>query len=156
MARRRPPATFNDDLPRRIRFEREAREKGLVFSGGFSGKPRRLIYRAPIVVPVYDEPRRLTITMDFSASPGARPPRVLIDGPVCLRHRFSDTGGLCMWWREDSNQQRWVPGDGLLALVNHAIDHSYCEARCQRGHPWPKPEAPRRHRKGCPTCRLLR
>ena len=35
----------------------------------------------------------------------------------------------------------------------HAIDHAYCEARCQQGHPWPKPEAPRHHREGCPTCR---
>jgi hypothetical protein len=154
MAPRRRRATFNDDLPRRIRFEKEAREVGLEFTGGFSGTPRLLRYRVPITVPIYDEPRNLAITLGPVAEPGAIPD-VLIDGPVCLRHRF-DGGGLCMWWNKDSNGQRWVPDDGLYALVAHAIDHSYCEARCQRGHPWPKPEAPRRHREGCPTCRLQR
>lgn len=153
MARRRALATFNDDVARRIRFEREARKKGLAFSSCFAGRPRRLIYRIPIVVPVYDESRTLTITMGASAHPSARPPLVLIDGPVCRRHRFPDTGGLCMWWCEDPDDERWVPDDGLLALVGHAIDHAYCEVHCQQGHPWPKPEAPRRHREGCPTCR---
>lgn len=109
------------------------------------------MYRVPILVPVYDEPRTLTITMLTSAEPGVVP-RVLIDGPVCLRHRFPDTGGLCMWWRNDAREQIWVPADGLLALAGHAITHAYCEARCQRGYPWPRPEAPTRHRESCPTC----
>ncbi|MBV9804138.1 MAG: hypothetical protein JO130_13145 [Solirubrobacterales bacterium] len=106
----------------------------------------------PILVPVYDEPRTLTITMPSSAEPGIVP-KVLIDGPICLRHRFPDTGGLCMWWHNDSSEQIWVPADGLLALVGHATTHAYCEARCQRGRPWPRPEAPTTHRGSCPTCR---
>jgi hypothetical protein len=146
-------ATFNDDLPRRIRFEREARRTGLKFEGGYRGRPRRLTYRVPILVPVYDDRRTLSITMPSSAVPGVIP-TVLVDGPVCLRHRFPKSGGLCMWWHKDTVEKIWVPEDGLLALVGHAIDHAYCEARCQRGHPWPKPEAPTRHRDGCPTCRL--
>jgi hypothetical protein len=155
MAPRRPRATFNDDLPRRIAFEREARLKGLAFTSTFHGKPRRLTYYVRILVPVYDEPRTLTVTMPASAEPGIVP-RVLIDGPVCLRHRFPDTGGLCMWWREDDHDRVWVPTDGLLALVGHATTHAYCEARCQRGHPWPRPEAPTGHRESCPTCRSRR
>jgi hypothetical protein len=127
---------------------------GLTFSSRVSGKPRRLSYRVEIDVPVYDEPRALTITMPPWAVPGVRP-LVTIDGPICLRHRFADDG-LCMWWFKDTDEERWVPSDGLYALVGHAIDHAYCEARCRRGHPWPKTEAPRGHREGCPTCRPLR
>lgn len=153
MARRRR-AAFNDDAVRRVGFEREAREQGLVFTYRFTEKPRRLVYRVPIVVPVYDESRTLTITMGAAHQHAI--PQVLIDGPVCLRHRFSDTGGLCMWWYKDSVEQRWVPDDGLLALVGHATDHAYCEACCRRGRPWPRPEAPRRHREGCPTCQPQR
>ena len=33
------------------------------------------------------------------------------------------------------------PHDGLLALVNLTVDHAYCEERCRRGYPWPRPEA---------------
>jgi hypothetical protein len=69
MAPRGRRATFNDDLLRRIRFEKEAREVGLLFSGGFSGRPRRLRYRVPITVPVYDEPRTLAITLGPVAVP---------------------------------------------------------------------------------------
>ena len=152
MAPRSPRATFNDDLPRRIQFEREARQEGLPFTGRFQGKPRRLVYRVPILVPVYDEPRTLTITMPPSALAGVVP-QVLVDGPACLRHRFRDTGGLCMWWHKDSEDQIWVPDDGLLALVGHATTHAYCEARCRRGNAWPRPEAPTNHRDSCPACR---
>jgi hypothetical protein len=80
MVRRPALATFNDDVARRIRFEREARKRGLAFSSRFAARPRRLIYRVPIVVPVYDESRTLTIAMGASAHPNARPPRVLSMG----------------------------------------------------------------------------
>jgi hypothetical protein len=153
MAPRGRLATFNDDLPRRIGFEREARRLGLSFSGRFAGKPRRLTYRVPIVVPVYDEERTLSITMPAAALPGARP-LVRMDGPVCMRHRFDD-GGLCMWFCGDSNEHRWIPDDGLYALASHAIDHAYCEACCRRGHPWPKAEMQHLH-PDCPTCRSPR
>jgi hypothetical protein len=148
---RRRRGSFNDDLPRRLRFEREARECGLAFTGRFAGSPRRLTYEVKIDVPVYDEPRRLRITLPASADAHSRP-QVMIDGPVCLRHRFDD-GSLCGWWSNDSKDERWVADDGLYALVCHAIDHAYCEASWRRGRPWPKPEAPRNHRDGCPTCR---
>lgn len=69
-------------------------------------------------------------------------PTVLIDGPICLRHRYPDTGGLCLWWHEDELERCWVPADGLLALVNLTVTHAYCEERCRRGQPWPRPEAP--------------
>jgi hypothetical protein len=153
MARKPPRPTWNDDLRRRLRFEREARERGLVFEHAFRGRPRRLIYEVPIAVPVYDERRRLRITLPPVAHSHARP-QVLIDGPPCLRHRFDDDS-LCMWWSRDSEDERWVPDDGLFALVVHATDHAYCEAECMNGRPWPKSEAPRRHREGCPTCRPL-
>lgn len=149
MAPRQRLATFNDDLPRRMAFEREARRLGLVYSSRFARRPRRLTYRVPIVVPVYDDERTLTIILPPVALPGARP-LVRIDGPVCMRHRFDD-GGLCMWWNKEPNMHRWVPDDGLYALVSHAIDHAYCEARCRRGHRWPKQEVEHEHPK-CPTC----
>jgi hypothetical protein len=151
---RRSSASFNDDTRRRLRFEREAREVGLPFARRIARSPRRLIYTVPIVVPVYDEPRTLRITLPALAVPGVRP-LVLIDGPDCRRHRFHD-GGLCMWWYKDQDEQRWIPDDGLYSLVCHAIDHAYCEARCRRGQPWPKTEAPRAHPTDCPSCRSRR
>jgi hypothetical protein len=133
-----------------MRFEREARAKGLRLSGRMRGHPRRLVYEVPITVPVYDDLRTLTITMPPSAAAGAIP-RVIIAGPVCLRHRYAD-GGLCMWWSEDPREDTWLPADGLLALVNLAITHAYCEERCRRGEGWVRPEAPTGHRESCPSC----
>lgn len=149
MTRRRRP-TFNDDVRRRLQFEREARTQGLVFTGRYQGAPRRLVYKTTIEVPVYDDERHVTIAMPPTATAGVVP-TVVIDGPVCLRHRFSG-GGLCLWWGKDENERRWVPTDGLLALVNLTVDHAYCEERCRRGHPWPRPEAPTEHRGRCPSC----
>lgn len=148
---RKPRPTWNDDVARRLRFEREARQRGLAFRQTFGVGTRRLVYAAEIVVPVYDDRRKLRITLPPTAHEHARP-QVLIDGPPCLRHRFDD-GSLCMWWSKDSEAERWVPEDGLFALVSHAVDHACCESTCMRGRPWPKAEAPRRHREGCPTCK---
>ena len=61
VSRRRQPS-FNDDLHRRLQFEREARRGGLPFTSRITRSPRRRIYRVPIVVPVYDEARQLEIT----------------------------------------------------------------------------------------------
>lgn len=117
-------ATFNEDLVRRLRFEREARQHGLAFRARYLGSPRRLTYDVKIDVPVYDEQRNLRITLKPSVL--ARP-IVTIDGPICLRHRFAEHS-LCMWWAEDPEENRWTTDDGLLALVGHATDHAYCEA----------------------------
>jgi hypothetical protein len=151
---RRRRETFNDDVRQRLRFESEARAKGLPFTGRVCGRPRRLTYRVPITVPVYDDERTLTIIMPASAVAGAVP-AVNVNGPICLRHRYCD-GSLCLWWGEDPTDDNWVPTDGLLALVNLARTHTYCEERCRRGEGWPRPEAPTQHRESCPACKHRR
>lgn len=132
-------------------FEHEARQRGLPFARRFVGRPRRLSYLVDIDVDVYDDQRRLQITMPTLEDDDVYP-RVRIDGPTCTRHRFKD-GHLCMWWSEDEPDRRWHVKDGLYAVVQYAAEHAYCEAECRAGKPWPKPEAPGQHtREGCPTC----
>jgi hypothetical protein len=149
---RRRRATWGDDIAQRLRFEREARQRGLRFTAKHVGHPRRLTYRLMIHTPVYDTPRKVTITLPPAT---AAQPSVRIDGPVCMRHRFGDSS-LCMWWAKDPREQRWGVEDGLYALVEQAKEHAYCEARCRNGEDWPKPEAPGAHRERCPTCQSLR
>lgn len=117
----------------------------------FVGHPPRLRYRFAIDVPVYDDQREVIST--FAPTPSPPEPIVTIDGPVCLRHRWSNWS-LCMWWKTDPRERRWVFGDGLLALVAHIEAHAWCERECRAGKPWPKPEAPGEHPRPrhCPSC----
>ncbi len=137
---------FADDPAAQIHFERYARRHHLPYKRTCDG--RALRYRFPIDVPIHDDERLATI--EFAA--GAQP-RVSIDGPPCLRHRFSDKT-LCMWFHSDPPEQRWLLIDGLLELARHVEEHAYCEAECRAGRSWPKPEAPGDHPRppSCPTC----
>ncbi|MEV4420176.1 hypothetical protein AB0L40_09405 [Patulibacter sp. NPDC049589] len=99
-------------------------------------------------MPEFDEQRELRIVMPSSP---IRSPRVFVNGPACLRHRYAD-GSLCLWWGRDDEARRWVTRDGLYALVQLATEHVYCEALCREGEAWPKAEAPTRHRPRCPAC----
>jgi hypothetical protein len=132
-----------------IIFERDARLAGMTFERKIRINPAGLTYRFAIDVPVQDD-RRL-VTAVFGMSRFA--PTVRVDGPVCLRHRWGDNS-LCMWFDEDNSDHRWVPDDGLLALAVHVEQHTYCEAECRAGHPWPKEESPGRHPRptDCPCC----
>jgi hypothetical protein len=105
----------------------------------FVGPPRRLRYRFAIDVPVHDDQR--IATLDFASFDSPAQTVIHLDGPPCLRHRWPD-GSLCMWLDSDPPDHRWVPDDGLLALVGHVEQHAYGEAECRAGRDWPKPESP--------------
>ena len=123
----------------------------MLFDRRFLDQRRRLRYTFEIDVPVYDD--RRSVTVQFTRTRSAVRPRVRIDGPRCLRHRFHDDS-LCMWWEGDAEDDRWVLQDGLIELARQAMQHAYCEAECRAGRPWPKQESPGTHPRppGCPSC----
>ena len=144
--RRRP---FVDDPAGQLAFEAAARRDGMTIDREIVG--RRLCYRLPVEVPIYDDERIATIAFD----PGdPQAPSVYVDGPRCLRHRYPDDA-ICMWLPRDPPSKRWVLSEGLLELATHVKLHTYCEAECRAGKPWPKEEAPGRHprKRSCPSCR---
>lgn len=143
---RRP--SWSDNVALRLRFEREARQRGYAVVPEFTRAPRRVSYRVPIDVPEFDDRRELRIVLP--ADP-RRPPQVFVNGPPCHRHRYPDES-LCMWWPDDGAEHRWVTDDGLYALIELAVEHVYCETLCRHGESWPKPEAPTRHPESCPSC----
>lgn len=142
------PLLFGD-IAAQVRFERDARVDGLGYERQCDG--RRLQYQFTIDVPAYDDER--VVIVEFAAAGGPAHLNVHIDGPRCLRHRFSDDA-LCMWVDTDPPDERWVPADGLLELARHVELHAYCEAQCREGLPWPKAESPGSHPRprACPTC----
>lgn len=146
--RERGEAWF-ERVAEQIIFEREARRAGMTFQRELLSNPGGLAYRFAIDVPVHDDLR--IVNAVFKATLPVT--RVWVDGPVCRRHRWGDNS-LCMWFDEDQPDRRWVPDDGLLALAVHVEEHTYCEAECRAGHPWPKEESPGHHPRpaDCPCC----
>ena len=142
--------TLANDVAAQLVFERAARRQGLTIA---RERPRLgvLRYCFAVDVPAYDDER--LVTLEFAAGRSNDHPRVHIDGPRCLRHRYADDS-ICMWLRSDSLERRWVQRDGLLALVGHIELHAFCEAECRAGNPWPNKEAPGPHprKPGCPSC----
>jgi hypothetical protein len=132
-----------------IMFERHARRAGMTFERKVLRSPAGLTYRFAIDVPVHDERRLVTAIFDTYRVD----PRVWVDGPICRRHR-GDDNSLCMWFERDRPDHRWIPDDGLLSLAVHVEEHTYCEAECRAGNPWPKKESPGRHPRPakCPCC----
>jgi hypothetical protein len=141
----RRPISWLDDFPRRLRlqapalvafpdmkYKRQQRRDGAVH-----------IYSVTLDVPGY-EPRRVGI--DFHAgSPSF--PSVFADGPAdraASPHRFSDRGRrcLCIWYSGDRPQRRWVPDDGLLALLGMVAVHLFKEAYWRETGQWLGDEVP--------------
>lgn len=66
-------------------------------------------------------------------------PQVFTDGPSESPHRFDDDS-LCMWFRGDPPQHRWLPSDGLLRLTDHIRLHLIKEAVWRATGEWLGPE----------------
>jgi len=111
----------------------------------------RITYRMTIAAPGLLE----RVPMRIEMNTGRRPwrPRVFVQSPECLRHRFRDRS-LCMWFESDPNSMRWVMSDGLPALLHYVQVHLYKEAHCRAGEPWLGEETPGEHRRKpeCRTC----
>jgi len=127
---------YGEDFPR-LTFERGANHyfPGLSSVTITSGNGAGRRYRVTISVPHY-ESRRVQILF-LKDSP--KVPRVTVDGPVESKHRFS-SGELCMWYLDDSAENRWVFEDGLVALLGHVAIHLFREAWWRETGEWPGPE----------------
>lgn len=135
------------DIAGQYLFEAHARRAGIFFERGLTGGI--LVYRFSVGVPGSNEECEVRVEL----TPGAAQPTVHADGPVCLRHRWSD-GSLCMWDPDGPRTERWVAGDGLAALAAHVQVHLFCESQCRAGKAWAKPEMAGVHprKRACPSC----
>lgn len=95
-------------------------------------------YVVTVPVPWY-EPRRLSIDVYGYEQPKVAD--VHADGPTESPHRYP-SGALCMWLPEDPPEERWLPKDGLLALIDLAVLHLFREAWWRETGVWPGREAP--------------
>lgn len=149
MARRRS-ATWEQNLPLRLRFERGAAAAfpGLTCRPVGNRKTARIAYTCTVPVPGY-EPR--VIEMRFrrtTAQPEA--PTIYADGPDESPHRYAPgrkdpRSSLCIWHPYDLPERRWVPRDGLLSLIEMVRIHLFKEAYWREKHVWLGEEAPHRH-----------
>lgn len=101
------------------------------------------IYEADVSVPGY-ESRHVTIEFD-EGEPYS--PSVFVDGPSSRDvspHRFGDRGyrHLCIWYSGDGEARRWVPDDGLLALLGMTAHHLFKEACWRETGEWLGDERP--------------
>jgi hypothetical protein len=109
-----------------MRFDRIQRKTGTV-------------YVARLLLPVPNYEAR-SVTIEF------RPkfpwnPSVTVDGPENSPHRYGPHR-LCLWYPGDPDAQRWLPEDGLLALLGLIQSHLFKEAYWRETHEWLGDEAP--------------
>jgi hypothetical protein len=126
-----------DDLASLYTFERDARRELGALHRSDARRPRRLVYELVVDVPVHDDRRRVRI--EFPAA-GAVVPSVFVDGPDDSPHRYAD-GSLCMYHPGDPPERRWMPNDGLAALVDCIRTHLFQEAEARARRGWPGDEA---------------
>lgn len=101
------------------------------------------IYEVDVSVPGY-ESRHVTIEFNEGAPDS---PNVFVDGPCgpgASPHRFTTRcyRHLCIWYSGDSEARRWVPDDGLLALVGMTTYHLFKEAWWRETGEWLGDERP--------------
>jgi hypothetical protein len=138
---RRP--SWEQNFPLRMRFERAAQSAYPDLRRSSTGRRRyaRVVYK--VVVPVsHYEPR--TVELQFHRAP-SQPmlARVYADGPLESPHRYAPhpkdplrRPSLCIWFPDDPPELRWVPGDGLLALVEMTRVHLFKEAYYRETGEW--------------------
>lgn len=148
-----------DNVPLRLRFETAARRECPTIQRHFQGRHEmaRVVYRLIVPIPEY-EPRR--IELHFRRR-GAEPrvTRIYADGPTASPHRYGphrkdrlQRSSLCIWHPDDPPEQRWLPEDGLLALINHTRIHLFKEAYWRETGEWIGAEAPHVVIKGTKQC----
>ena len=110
-------------------------------------KYARVAYRLQVPVEHYES---RTIEMHFRR-PTAEPAltRVYADGPVESPHRYAphpkdaqQRTSLCIWYRADPPELRWVPADGLLTLIELTRVHLFKEAYYRETGEWLGAEVP--------------
>jgi hypothetical protein len=146
---RRNKQNWYENLRLRLPFEAAARRAYPNLRCRLQGNrdTARVIYSLDVDVPEYG---RRHIELHFRRA-RTEPDRVRMyaDGPDESPHRFTphpkdpyQRSSLCVWYEDDPSDQRWVPDDGLLALINHVRIHLFKEEHWRRTGHWPGPEAP--------------
>ena len=127
------------DIRARVRFERGIRDAypAMKVSATGRGMNATIIYTLMVEVPEYP-PRRVTISFPNWSTPSVA--TVTADGPTESPHRYREHQ-LCIWHPDAPPQERWMPEDGLLSLIDHARVHLFKEAYWRETGVWPGPEA---------------
>ena len=142
----RRPSSWLADIPCRARFEAPARA---AYPSLRARRQQRRggpvhVYDVDVVLPGGYEHRHVTIEFDHT------PPsllKVFADGPAgagASPHRYPARGlrQLCIWHPGDPQDQRWVPEDGLLALLGMITHHLFKEAWWRESGEWLGQEYP--------------
>lgn len=142
---RRRPAWY-EHFPTRIQFEHHAR---VVYPRLRSKRVGRgeVAYEVRVSIPEYKD--RTIEMIFFSTTPEPSLLRIYADGPTGSLHRYAprdkdrqQRSSLCVWHPEDPPELRWVPGDGLLSLIEATRMHLFKEAYSRETADWPGDEAP--------------
>jgi hypothetical protein len=144
---RRNKQPWVDNIVGRMRFEGCATTAYPAMRRVAEGGRRtpRVVYRLIVPVPEY-EPRAVELQFQrLTTQPTFL--RAYADGPTESPHRFKahphdsqSRRSLCMWHHTDPPDMRWVPSDGLLALINHTRIHLFKEAYWRETGEWLGPE----------------
>jgi hypothetical protein len=128
------------DIRTRIRFERGVREAYPAINATAPGRSMnaKVVYTLTVDVPEYPS-RRVTIALPNWSMPTVA--SVTVDGPKESPHRYGKRE-LCIWHPNAPPEKRWMPADGLLALIDHVRVHLFKEAYWRETGLWPGPEAP--------------
>lgn len=97
-----------------------------------TNKGRKIEYKLTLDVRCYGK-RKIRILIDNLS------PKVTCDGPARSKHRYRD-GSLCMWYPNDSDEDKWVFEDGLLNLIRMIEAHLFREAYWREKGVWLGPE----------------
>lgn len=120
------------------------------------GRKSQVVYRLMVPIPEY-APRAIELQFQRAALEPTLM-HVYADGPTDSPHRYPpypldpQRRSLCIWLAEDPPEMRWVPADGLLALINHTRIHLFKEAYWRETGEWLGPEAPHAAPAGGKAC----
>lgn len=146
---RKSKQSWTDNLPLRLRFETPAQREYPRIKRTFEGhrQAAHVVYRLSVPVPEYESRaielrfHRTTTQPQFA--------RAYADGPTDSPHRYAPhrqdrqrRSALCVWYPKDPPELQWVPGDGLLSLIDLTRIHLFKEAYWRETGEWLGPEAP--------------
>jgi hypothetical protein len=159
MGMRNGKQAWIENVPLRLRLETAAWRAYPGMERRFEGRRQmaRVVYRLVVSVPEYEQRR---IELHFKRTTGEpRITRIYADGPDNSPHRYAphskdplQRSSLCVWYDDDPPEQRWVPADGLLALINHTRVHLFKEGYWRETGEWPGPEGPHASATGAKLC----
>jgi hypothetical protein len=154
---RRSKTTWEQNLPLRLRFERGAAAAYPGLTGRAIGRRKNARIAYGCTVPLVEGYESRRIEFCFSRTT-RRPeaPVIYADGPEDSPHRFMPSGKdprrpLCVWYHGDEPDQRWLPEDGLVSLIELVRIHLFKEAYWREKAVWLGEEVPHQNggRKQC-------